>query len=108
MLEITISRESITEDLYQEIFEKESHHNHEIIKDEHGTLRWKRNDRVDKLVDEVGLNGIMMLFYNLGLTKNSELIRKMYREMGYSLYGYWEIFYWEVNNPESDEYRKNG
>lgn len=108
MLEITISRESITEDLYQEIFEKESHHNHEIIKDEHGTLRWKRNDRVDKLVDEVGLNGIMMLFYNLGLTKNSELIRKMYREMGYSLYGYWEIFYWEVNNSESDEYRKNG
>jgi hypothetical protein len=24
--------------------------------------------------------------------------------MGYSLSGYWEIFYWEVNNEDAEDY----
>jgi hypothetical protein len=28
----------------------------------------------------------------------------MYRDMGYSLYGYWEIFYWEMNNDYAQDY----
>ncbi len=28
----------------------------------------------------------------------------MYRDMGVSLFGYWEIFYWEMNNEKSQEY----
>lgn len=104
MQEVTVPRDQITEELYLEILEKETHHDHEIIQDEHGTLRWKEDPYVRKMVDELGLNGIIMLFYSLGLNKNSELYRKMYRGMGYSLNGYWEIFYWEANNPAADEY----
>lgn len=34
--------------------------------------------------------------------KNSEVYRKLYRDMGYSLYGYWEI-----NNEDAGEYIPN-
>jgi hypothetical protein len=42
----------------------------------------------------------------MGLNKNSEEVRKLYRDMGYSLSGYWEIFFWEVNNEDAPLYRK--
>jgi hypothetical protein len=42
-----------------------------------------------------------------GLDKNCDEYRKVYRDIGYSLDGYWEIFYWEVNNPISREYIPN-
>ena len=102
----TVKREDIDIEDFQEIFAAESHHDHEVIEDEHGTLRWKRNDQVDKLVTEMNLNNIWALFYHMGLNKNSEEVRKIYRDMGYSLNGYWEIFYWEVNNELASEYRK--
>jgi hypothetical protein len=41
----------------------------------------------------------------MGYDKNSEVYRKLYRDIGYSLEGYWEIFYWEVNNPIASEYK---
>jgi hypothetical protein len=41
----------------------------------------------------------------MGLGKNDESVRKLYRDMGYSLSGYWEIFYWEMNNEDADQYR---
>lgn len=66
--------------------------------------RRKEDNAVRKMVDKIGLNEIYQLFDSLGLNKNSELIRKMYRDMGYSLFGYWEIFYWEANNDIADEY----
>jgi hypothetical protein len=31
----------------------------------------------------------------------------MYRDMGYSLFGYWEMFYWEINNNIAHEYKPN-
>ena len=89
---------------YAEIFNKESHHEHRVIEDEHGTLRWEADPVVRKTLDRVNLNDLWMLFMKMGLTKNSEPVRKLYRDMGYSLSGYWEIFYWEVNNEEADEY----
>jgi len=27
--------------------------------------------------------------------------------MGYSLFGYWEVFYWDANNDIADEYEPN-
>ena len=89
---------------YAEIFNKESHHAHRVIEDEHGTLRWEEDPVVRKTLDRVNLNDLWMLFMKMGLTKNSEPVRKLYRDMGYSLSGYWEIFYWEVNNEDAEDY----
>lgn len=93
-----IKREDITDETYREILDCETHHNHSIIEDEGGTYRWKKNPRVRELVDKCGLNELVELLFSMGYDKNSEVFRKMYRDMGYSLYGYWEIFYWEMNN----------
>ena len=89
---------------YEEIFNKEAHHTHRVIEDEHGTLRWEADPVVRKTLDRVNLNDLWMLFMKMGLTKNSEPVRKLYRDMGYSLSGYWEIFYWEVNNEDAEDY----
>jgi len=90
---------------YKLMLEKESHHDHEIIIDESGTYRWKQDPDVVSLIDDLNLNSLWVLFYKMGMNKNSEEIRKMYRDMGYSISGYWEIFHWEVNNPDADLYR---
>jgi hypothetical protein len=89
---------------YAEIFNKESHHEHRVIEDEHGVLRWEADPVVNEIVDRVNLNDIWLMFMKMGLTKNSEPVRKLYRDMGYSLSGYWEIFYWEVNNEDAEDY----
>jgi len=52
-----------------------------------------------------GMNNVVNFMYSIGLTKNSEEYRKLYRDIGYSLYGYWEIFYWEMNNEDASDYR---
>ena len=92
-------------DDYAKIFEAENHHNHKIIEDDDGVIRWEINDDVDDLVDAAGLNVIIISLYENGYTKNSEIYRKLYRNMGYSLSGYWEVFYWEINNEIASEYR---
>ena len=89
---------------YAEIFKKESHHTHRVIEDDNGTLRWEADPVVNEIVDRVNLNDIWLMFMKMGLTKNSEPVRKLYRDMGYSLSGYWEIFYWGVNNEEAEDY----
>lgn len=102
----TVKRENVPND-YREMMDKESHHDHEIIKDEHGTIRWKKDDNVCGLLDRISLNDLVPLLQLLGYGKNSEVYRKLYRSMGYSLNGYWEIFYWDANNPEAAEYVPN-
>lgn len=102
---MVVERKDITEAVYVEIFQAETHHDHELLQDEEGIYRWKENKSVRKLVTEMNLNQIMSLFRELGLDKNSEIIRKMYRDMGYSLFGYWEIFYWTANNEIADQYK---
>jgi hypothetical protein len=89
---------------YAEIFNKESHHEHRVIEDEHGTLRWEADPTVTKTLEKINLNDLWLLFMKMGLTKNSEPVRKLYRDMGYSLSGYWEIFYWDLNNEEAEDY----
>ncbi len=106
----TFKRKDITTDDYQEIFKRESHHDHEIIEDDNGTLRWKENPIVREMTghgNPISLNDLLPMLCSMGYGKNSEVYRKLYRDMGYSLFGYWEIFYWDWNNEEWDEYRKD-
>lgn len=100
----TVNRNEITDETFREILDVETHHDHIIYKDENGTLRWKEDSNVRKMVDKIGLNDILQLFESLGLNKNSEPVRKMYRDIGYSLFGYWELFYCEANNEIAAEY----
>lgn len=92
-------------ELYTLILDKESHHNHPIVMDDRGIIRWEENKLVRELADIVGLNYIVEQFYEKGYTRNNEKYREFYRNLGYSLNGYWEIFYWELNNDEADEYK---
>jgi hypothetical protein len=102
----TVDRESLYDiEDYKLIFETESHHDHPVIKDENGTLRWKEDPAVREMVDKIGLNDIWMFLRNIGLTKNSEEMRKLCRDIGYSLSGYWEIFYWDMNNEDARKYK---
>jgi hypothetical protein len=104
----TIPRDTFKDhELFAEIMQKESHHSHEIVND-NGRPRWKEDTRVSKLVDDMGgMNNVVALMYSIGLNKNSEEWRKLYRDIGYSLYGYWEIFYWEMNNEDAADYRSD-
>jgi hypothetical protein len=87
-------------DEYKEVLDREKHHKHELIM-VNGVIRWKGN----KEVDDLNVNDVVRLLYKLGYDKNSEVYRKYYRDLGYSLSGYWEVFYWEANNENQNEYR---
>lgn len=100
-----IKRETIKVPEYREILDTETHHDHIIIKDSDGVLRWKENAQVPHLLEKINLNHLIPLLKTLGYDQNSEIYRKLYRDMGYSLSGYWEIFYWEVNNPLAKKYK---
>lgn len=87
-------------DEYKEVLDREKHHNHELVM-VNGVIRWKENERIK----DRNVNDVVKLFYDLGYDKNSEVYRKYYRDLGYSLSGYWEVFYWEANNENQNEYR---
>ena len=90
---------------YEEMLKTEQHHGHEIVVID-GVLRWKENPLISHLVDNtLNLNDLLRLLNTMGYDKNSEVYRKLYRNMGYSLSGYWEIFYWELNNPDCHLYQ---
>lgn len=110
-----VSREEIMkgtepkEDVVREVLEIETHHDHKIIRDEDGRLRWQEDHNISELIgrDRLNLNDLVPLLHLLGHGKNSETMRRMYRCMGYSLFGYWEIFHWEANNAIAHEYEPN-
>ena len=100
-----INREDITVEEYREILDREFHHDHEIFQDENNLLRWTPNPRVQEYLKNISLNDLCPLLWSLGYGKNSEVYRKLYRDMGYSLWGYWEVFYWEANNEDAADYK---
>lgn len=104
-MEAIIDRNNIAEEPFREILDIETHHNHEIIRDKEGVLRWKKNKAIAKYLKKISLNDLCPLLRALGYGKNSEVYRQLYRDMGYSLFGYWEIFYWKANNEEAKNYR---
>lgn len=81
---------------YAEVLAQETHHTHELVYDEYGTLRWKANSSVKLLFKHGGVVNFNLFWEQHG--KKDEEMKQLYRDMGYSLCGYWEIFYWEVNN----------
>jgi hypothetical protein len=106
----TVTRESLMDvENYKEIFDIEFDHDHEVIMDENGTIRWKGDPNIQRMIPgPVNLNDLWyIMFHTMGMTKNSEQVRKLYRDMGYSLSGYWEIFFWKMNNEKAPEYRKS-
>ena len=106
MTDKIVNREDLPKD-YTEMMKTESHHNHSIIV-KNGVYRWEENSYINSLVDDIGLNELIMLLQLLDYNKNSEIYRKLYRCMGYSLSGYWDVFYWDVNNDLESEYKPNG
>lgn len=99
-----IEREDLPSE-YQEMMKTEQHHNHKIIKDDKGTLRWEQDTFIDRYSEAVGLNLICGAFRSKKINKNNEIYREFYRRLGYSLSGYWEIFYWDFNNDEAHLYQ---
>lgn len=98
-----VERKDLPEDYLQEMMKTESHHNQEIVRI-NGVLRWKANPAVVGLLENISLNDLCPLLCAMGFGKNSEVYRKLYRDMGYSLRGYWEVFYWEMNNYDAADY----
>lgn len=96
--------EILSEDFNVEALKSVENHNHEIVEISE-RLRWKEDKEIDSLIDSLNLNDIIIELYTNGYDKNSEMYRYIYRSMGYSLFGYWEIFYWEVNNEDSRYYK---
>lgn len=97
-----VDRNDVPDD-YKEMLITESHHQHKIVRID-GVLRWEENPDVNYFLESLSLNDLCPLLSVLGFGKNSEVYRKLYRDMGYSLSGYWEVFYWDVNNEDCDEY----
>ncbi len=103
---VSIEEASKVSETFKEMLKTERHHNHDIVEVD-GILRWKENKEVRDLVGgqgKIDLNYLWEFFYAMGLNKNSEFVRDVYRNMGYSLYGFWEIFYWDMNNEIAFEY----
>ncbi len=99
----TVNRKDLP-DCYAEMMQTEQHHDHEIIM-VNDVVRWKVNEGVREVVDMCDLNHMIADMQKKSIGKNDEPYRRLYRNMGYSLSGYWEIFYWDLNNGEADEYK---
>lgn len=101
---------------------EELHHDHKIVvpiviypKGEENktstTYRWKENKDITNYLCSgitskgLNLNQTVDVLWNLGYNKNSEVWRNIYRSIGYSLYGYWEVIHWHMNNEETDSYK---
>ena len=100
-----ILRKNIYEKHFREILDTETHHSHKIVKNSDGKLTWEENPDTRSILNKVSINDIVALLVSLGYDKNSEVYRKLYRDMGYTLNEYWEIFYWDMNNPDVKKYR---
>ncbi len=89
---------------YADMLSTEQHHDHEIVVVD-GIAQWKKNPGVREVVDMCSLNNIIGEMEIKGIGKNDERYRRLYRNMGYSLFGYREVFYWSINNEDTEDYR---
>jgi hypothetical protein len=52
----------------------ESHHDHELIEDRNGTIRWKAHPETEELLlNKINLNNLIYLFHLIGVSKNSDV-----------------------------------
>jgi len=90
---------------YKQVLKRE-HYGHELYVDKHNTIRWVKNPEKEKeIMEEFGASDLNDLFGRCRADKNDPRIRELYKHKGYSLFGFWEIFYWRVNNPCACEYK---
>lgn len=91
------------------ILRTEPHHDHPIVRSQEGRLYWKVEPSIRQLIgrERLDLGDLVELMGLLGHGPNSETLRKMYRCMGYSLSGYYDIFYEESSNSDVDGYEPN-
>jgi hypothetical protein len=89
-----VSREELPSDFFV-MMEYEAHHDHEIIMDNAGMLRWKDDPEVRKLLIEYGgcTDNIIQVIRGMGYDNNSEVLRKFYRDCGLMLVEYFDILY---------------
>ena len=78
---------------------------HNLYVDKHDTIRWEANPaKEQEIMNKFGAHDLNDLFGCCRADKNDPLVRELYKNMGVSLYMFWEVFYWEVNNERADEY----
>lgn len=71
-----------------------------VYEDDHGTLRFRPNNAVRALLDgnnNYTLNELWVDFLRGNTPIQLEDMMSLYRDIGYSLFGFWEVFGWEVN-----------
>jgi len=96
---------ALINDEYKDVMYGERFHNHNIITGEDGRLRWEADpEKEQAIMDEFGAEDLNDLFGRCRADKNDPKVRELYRWIGYSIFGYWEVFYWEVNNEDVDEW----
>lgn len=98
-----IDRKDLPDD-YVDMMKTESHHSHEIIMDERGTIKWMPDPFTVKLIKATNLNLVLQGFEENGITRNSEVCRELFRKMGYSLSSYYGFFYCKSNIEDADLY----
>jgi len=90
---------------YAKVLEREEL-GYDLYIDNANVLRWVPNpERVEEIMNEFGAKDLNDLFGRCNADKNDPKIRELYKAMGYSLSGFWEIFYWEVNNEDAWAYQ---
>ena len=99
-----IQPEELTNKFHIEIIKTEHHHGHQIFEDQYGIIRWVPDIEYINSIIYKKVNDVVKEMLQRGLDKNCEEYRKVYRYIGYSLIGYWDIFYWNFNNPISHLY----
>lgn len=102
--EIIIERKDVLEPIFQKMLRTETHHTHEIIQSKNGVLRWKDN------IDENDIESESKILRDIESNQDdfySESMRELYRDLGYSLCGYWKMFYGMVDDENEDGYVPN-
>ena len=102
-----IANNSEDYDVYQTVLDADGK-DHELYV-HNDTVRWRDDPVIEMLYDELEVIDLNKLMMKLATTygegyKNDHRIRKFYRGLGYSLFGYWEVFFWDWNNEEADEW----
>lgn len=78
---------------------------HKLFVDGDGTIRWVPNEaRKIEIMNHYGALDLNDLFRK-GADKNDPKVRELYKCLGYSLSGFWEVFYWETNNRHQIKYQ---
>jgi hypothetical protein len=78
------------------------HSDHPIIIDEHGIIRWKQNGAVRWVVDNgVDLNALSIA-HQRGFIPTEDYMA-FYRQMGYSLSGYLDIFAEAIDQASGED-----